>query len=88
MRWYDALKVAFGAVVLAGASFGAGYLWPQPERPAVIIEVRAEELPEGVTRLYPRDPVWVVRWVDGAGVGREWRMTSQGMEALQAWVGE
>jgi hypothetical protein len=81
------IKVGLAAIVVAGAAFSAGYLWPHPTSPAVMIEDRAEELPEGVAQLYPTTPNRIVRWIDGAGVGREWRMTPDGAAALREWIG-
>jgi len=80
------LKVAAWVALLLFGAFTMGYLWPRPERGAVILQAVPEVLPAGVMQLYPRDPNWIVRWIDGAGVGREWRMTNDGAEALHEWV--
>lgn len=86
LRLGDALKLVAIVAAVGMAAFVAGYLWPRPERPPAIIEDRAEVLPEGVTQLYPRDPNRIVKWVDGAGVGREWRLTPDGAATLRAWI--
>ena len=65
------LKVAAWVALLLFGAFTMGYLWPRPERGAVILQAVPEVLPAGVMQLYPRDPNWIVRWIDGAGVGRD-----------------
>jgi len=81
------LKVAAWVALLLFGAFTVGYLWPRAERGAVILQAVPEMLPAGITQLYPRAPNYDVLWVDGTGAGLHWRMTPDGLRALEAWVG-
>lgn len=78
---------SLGGVCLgAGLVIGSNLARPSPH--PTILEVREDTLLQGQTQLYPDDPAYIVKVIDGSGIIRDMRLTAAGLEALRRWVNQ